>query len=514
MGSRIPDFVTRQLASSVTGTVGIQESGSRLFEGISQGAAQVFNAASAAKVERNRVMDSIEADATAREYEAKVEEGLTLIQTQFASDPDQGLREADSKASEFVNTTLDGIPTSRVKSLVSTRLSGINRVLRTGMKKWVRDQKVRNTANNFTKVDNIEAGALRTDPSVEAWAASMARHELRTLDANKLYSPTQAKTAMDRGRESRTKGLLNGLLKQSPAEGARLLDTGMFDEFLSQDTITQYQSDFKSGVKGAVKEQEYQNQIDAFANIDGLETMVRNKELTVDAIDAAKNEAEDTGRMTPALSKYLETARKIATENVDLTSVDVQDIVLNLNDNLRELNVDSDKRTSNANLEDIAGFMAKVNGEFTDGNITDKTRTRLLDNVTTPFNRKIQREEGSKGALGIISFGYFGAPSSPYDAGYLKTNDWLDDRNFSDGVKSKAKFNILDGMLREISQFKEDGIIITNEFVENIVDREIQKEVFRQNPKLRNLPPEGKPYRLKNGQKVLAKPDGTITPIN
>lgn len=513
MGSRIPEFVTRTLASSVVGTVGVDTSKSRLFESISADAARVFNVSATALAQRKQTIDSVDADARTREYEAKVEKGIAAIQTQFASDPNAGLREAEVQANQLLNDTLSGIPTSRVKSLVSTKISGINRVLRTGMKKWVRDQDIRNTGNNFTKVDNIEAGALRTDPSVENWVASMARHELRTADANKIYSPTQSKTAMDRGGESRTKGLLNGFMADSPAEGARLLATGIFDEFLPQGAIEQYRKDFKSAVKGAVKEQEYQNQIDAFANIDGLETMTRNKELTVDAIDAAKNEAEEAGRMTPALSRYLETARKIATENVDLTSVDVQDIVLRLNDNLRELNVE-DKKTTNANLEDIADFMAKVNGEFTDGNITDKTRTRLLDNVTTPFNRKIQQEEGGKGFVGIVSFGYFGAPSSPYDAGYLKTNDWLDDRNFSDGVKSKAKFNILDGMLREISKFKEDGIIITNDFVENIVDREIQKEVFRQNPKLRNLPPEGKPYRLTNGQKVLAKPDGTITPIN
>ncbi len=516
MGNRIPEYVTRTLASSLTGTIGVQTSGENLFSGIAQVGADVFNTTTAILAERKRVIDTVNADAKAREFEAQIDVSTVKAQEAFSSNPQLGIRAVNDSGTLELNEFLNTIEDSQVKGLVASRASTILRANNSTMKRWAKDQEVKNAGNNFTKVDNIEAGALRLNPSMEAFAKSIARHETRVDQANKIFSVTQSKTAMDRGRESRAKGVIFGFMEQSPVEGDRLLKSGVFNEFLSPDELHQLSKDMRNAVEGAREKQIYDDEVDVITKMMGAELLLREGNLTVDFVDGVINELLEQDRLTPEKEKALDDLRIIAAKSVDLTSIDVQDNLLKRYDQLRGLNVEADKRTATANVKQLGKFIADVNRDYKNGMMTDKKRMQLLDQVETPFNADAQDTKGKKVGFfrGAFTSRKRGEFSSPYDAGFIKTDDWLNARNFTDNTKNKAKANILSGMMESMEDAVTSGIIVTDELVEGFIDIEIRKEIARQNSKLSNIPPEGKAMRLLNGQKVIVKQDGSMTPIN
>ena len=515
MGARIPEFVTRTLASGLTGTIGVQTSGERLFSDIAQAGASVFSVSTSILAERKRVMDTVEADAKAREFEAQIDVSTQASQTKFSKQPRLGVKEANNegalKLSEFLNTIED----SQVKGLVSSRASTILRANSTAMKRWANDQEVKNTANNFTMVDNIDAGALRLNPSMEAFIKSIARHEGRVDQANKIFSASQVKSAMDRGRESRAKGVLHGFMQQDPVKGAQLLKTGVFDAFMSSDDIEKFTEKMKKKIKGRAVQIKFDNMLNTLKQFEGAEEALNNAELTIDMVDGMEIEIEETGRMTPTIQAAINDLRDVAAENRSLTSINDDDTIINLNDELRSLNVSADKRDANANLEKLFQFRANVLKASKNNSITPKMRKSLLNHVVTPIGDKIADAGADRSLFGIpVPWDLFGSPNTPHDVGYLKINNWLDDMGFSDTIHNKDKAKMLTDMLTEIEEARGAGQVINNTLVDEIAQRQIVRELQRQNSKLINIPPEGKRMRLRNGQKVLVMPDGTITPIN
>jgi hypothetical protein len=519
MGSRIPEFVTRQLASSVTGTTGIDNSRSKMFGAISSGAAQVFKATAAFAAERQRVTQFVEADKLQKEYELGAEKSVSAIQKEFADDPSSSVEAFDKLSTEALNDSLSTINSPRLQAMVSQRISSTNRTIRKGLKKWASDQEVRNAGVNLTAVDNMEAGILQTDPnpSIEKWAMSMGEHETRKSMYDSVYSPENAVKGMNRGRTARTKGFLYSMMREAPAEGLSLLDSGMFSKFLSTQEFDSMHDQLESSVKGFSEQAKFDQKVVTLKNHNSAEILIRQNKLDPAAVTKLQDDEEEAnGKLSFERKESYKDLMKIATENVDKTAVESQAVRIRLQDHLRSLNVATDKRTSGAQLEQISGFMHAVNRAHAKGEIGGKFREKLLNNVTTPFNEQLQAEEGDRGTIGFLTFGYFGKPSSPYDAGYLKAQDWLDERGFSDKVGMDAKDNILNGMLDRVDDATQTGQILTDALVESFVETEIQSELFRQSPKLRNIPAKGMVVTLDGGKGDTYRimPDYSFTLLN
>ena len=504
----IPETVTRRLPSAVVGTLGVDPSGEQLGLAVARAGEQVTRTLLEKQAKRKQTLDIISAQAEIRKYETSMDEISKVNQGSFRDDPQGGVKQTLNDGETLLNSTLQDIGDDNVRAMVATETT--SSLIRTGnsMKGWAHQQEVINGAQDFTSVTDADAAQLSQTPDLISMGTMLANHNLREGQAKALYGKNWPE-AMKKGRQSIIKGQITGYELNDPQEGIKFLEETDFKGAFDSEEIKGFKKDMRSSFEGWNKKVELDKKINTLSLFDGVAKRQKEGELDVAFVDQLELELDDENLLTPEVQKLVDDVRKVAAENMDLDSVHATKIFNNLNDDLRRLQISSDKTEADATLTELFKFRSKVYEASANGEITPKERRSFLDQIETPSKEMIARDD----VAFERKFKIFGGATTPEGAAFDKVNGWLEEMNFSEEVAETAKAKILSDTFIEMTELRDRGVEVTLDSVDILVERHFREEETRQNAALRHIPPEGKAMRLKNGNKILLLPSGVRIPI-
>lgn len=510
----IPETVTRRLPSSVVGTLGVDTSGEKLGQAVAAAGEKVFGAVTQKVAERKRTLDIIAAQAKIRQYESDMDGISSVNKGNFKDNPKGGVDKTFEDGETLLNSTLEGIEDESVRAMVAQGTTSSLRRSGNQMKGWAHQQEVVNGAFNYSQVTNISAEQLSKNPDVDLMEEFIVNEFAREDQAKMLFGKDWP-TAQKQQIQSIMKGQISGLELKDPITGLRFLKEYDFKGAFTSDEMKKFEKDMKSSVTGWNEKIKFDKGIDTLNLFDGAAEKFKRGEFDVQFVDQLEIEMDDNGLLSPEVQDVIDDLRKIAAENTDPNSVHSTEIFNKLNDELRNLEISSDKMESDAKLAALFKFRANVYKASANGNILPRERQSFLDQIITPSGDKIEKDQVNfgKGILGAVTFGWFGKTSTPEGAAFDKVNNWLGEMNFSEEVSAKAKGNILSKAYIEMTELNKSGTAVSIEDVEGIVEPLIREELARQNDILQHIPAEGKAIRLKSGEKVLILPSGIRIPI-
>ena len=273
MGS-IPEFLTKQLASSVVGTLGVDKSGQRLGESIAGVGARAANLGFRELAKRKQVLDTTEAETKQREFDVQLSEEIRNIQKDFRDNPAGGLVQIKIRSKEMSEEFLNDIVSDSVRSLTSIRIGqGISQKTKS-LQQWSFNQEVINFGKNLeTSVDALGERVSNTTDVFE-FLDSIDEAEKLFESGDAGLSAVNAKKFRESGKEFLAEQFLNNLLEKDPVQARDLIENKLFEDFLPDNKVESFE--LKSAenafmVEAAVDIKEAVKNVESNPNLTALE---------------------------------------------------------------------------------------------------------------------------------------------------------------------------------------------------------------------------------------------------
>ncbi len=517
----IPETIFRPLVSSAVGTAGENRAGEILGQAVARAGERITVNFIAKEAVRQQTLDIIASEAKVRAYEAEVDESILEAQKKHAADPKLGIKEIFDLNETLLNKRLEGITSEFERALFASKASTVVRRKNREMRSWARSQEVINASQDFTSITDTNAAQLKLNPDVDKFWEFIALHNLRKPLAKQIYGKNWS-DAMRKGNQSMAKGLLAGYEDDNPYFGLELIRSGTLNKFFNGEELADLEEKMKSSIKGWDESLKFENNLTVLGEFSGADELARNGKLTTFKVDELELRLDDQQLLTPKVQVEVDKLRKIAAEKTDLTAIENTEILAKLYDELRNLQISSDKLTADATLTEIFKFRSHIYSASANGKISPDQRENFLLQIETIKTTGLLEATGGSSVIDSVSdspffvqkiFSLFSTPATPEQHAFGKVYDWLKTMNFSDNVEKKAKVKILNDTMIEITEMREQGTKVTNDIVDKLIEKHFREELARQNPTLQNLPSDGKAIRLKSGKKVFLFPDGTSKPI-
>ncbi len=518
MGS-LPEFLTKHLASSVVGTLGVDKSGQRLGESIAGTGAKIANVGFKQLAERKKTIDIVKSQAEVREFENELNELSKENRSNFIDDPQAGIKQFNEDSSNLFDDILGTLEDPSLRRLFA---QGGTQVLRGQTNKaiaWGATQEIVNAAGDFNSVINLDAGQLKSTPSRELYEEKLAILEGKKDLIKKIWGKSSG-NQMAASKESLSKGYLHGLMNENPLEGRQLLKEGFFNGRLDTTEQVKFEGQMESSIKGWKDKIDLEARTTTIEKYGGIEKLWLEGRLDTAAVNALSDEMDITmiedgkGGVVSLTEKFPELKEinkdllKIAAENTDIKSIESIAVVNKIADSVRRLNISPDKRTADGVLEDIMKVRGEIIEAVANRQMKSEKARGFLDQLTTPMIDKLSEAKGKANWLG------FGNWKTPQDAMYDSVvNKLAQFPNMSEEVGERMKANVITQTLDELSRMKERFQPVTNEVAIAVAGRFIQAEWAKENPALQDIPKEGKLMRMKNGSVIKFLNGGVTVPF-
>ena len=523
---RIPEFTTQKLASADVGTLGIDRSQEEAFGAIADATRQVAGRLHQEQQERQKILDVVEAEKQLREFEGTLTKASGEIQTKFANQPEDGVKEIGRAGEELINLTLEDISSPNVQAMVARGSSAVLRSSNRTAMKWGADQQIIVADENFNRVTNLDSADILQSGSVELYKRKMEYHEQRETLARGIYGK-QAPQKMQEGRESLSKSLLHGLMEKQPLEAKKLLDGGFFTGVLTTDDQVAFGKKIDEKIKGWNDTLDFNSTIQTLEMFQGAEKLWTEGKLSIATVDTMEDNLHTTfvedgqgGTISlmdkfPQLQEQVDDLRTIAAQRTDINSIENLQIVANLEDEVRGLNISGDKRDAQTNLSEMIRVRGKIIKASANGSLKPDKTMYFLNQLATPLMDKLQ-DAPEKAWHNFIT--KFFTSVTPENVSYDRTNAFLEDSNYSQPVRDKMKADVLTTVVEEITNLRSDREItggdVSSEEALAITNKAIQKAQAKQNAALQHIPEEGKILQLKSGKIIKVFPNGIVLPLN
>jgi len=516
MGS-ISEFITRQLPSAAVSTLGVDPSATRFGEAVAGLGAEIANEGFQVLRERKKTLDIVESQSEIRKFEAEMNELTKTNREQFADNPEAGVKQFNIDGEKKLNDTLGNIEDTNIKRLFAQGSSQVLRGQANSAFTWASNQQVINAAGDFNEVINMDSGELKETPSVELFKEKLAILESKKGLVKGIWGKGSGQQ-MANSKESLSKGLLHGLMDTNPLEGRELLKQGFFNGLLDTTEQTKFEGQMESSIKGWRDKLDLDARTDTIQKYGGVEKIWLAGELDTAVVNSLSDEMDSTlvndgnnGLISltekfPELKEINKDLLKIAAENTDINSIESIEVVNDIADKVRRLNISPDKRTADAQLADLM----KVRGEIIKAVANRQMKTAkaegFLNQLTTPMIDKLSDVKGKAEWLG------WGNWKTPEDAMYDSViNKLAVLPNMTHEISERIKANVITQTLDEINRDK--LTTTTEESAISIAGKFLEAELAKENPALANIGKNGVPMMLPNGKKVMVFKGGITIPI-
>ncbi len=519
MGS-ISTFITRQLPSAVTGTLGVDPSAGKFGEAIAAVGAQVAESGFQALQERKATLDIVESQATIRKYEAGLSKLTAENREKFIDDPEAGVEQFNIDGEKLLSDTLKDIKDPNIRRLFANGGSQVLRGQTNSSIAWASKQQIVNAAGQFNEVINMDAAELKQNPSPELYKEKMAILESKKGLIKHVWG-TNSGQQTENSKEALSKGMLHGLMETNPLEGRDLLKEGFFNGALNTTEQAKFTKQMESAITGWREKLELDAYVETLQKYGGVEKLWVEGNLDIAAVNAFSNEMESTmindgkggvislTEKFPQLKEINADLLKIAAENTDINTIENIDVINKIADNVRRLNISPDKRTADADLAELIKVRGEIIKAVANGQMLTKQAEGFLNQLTTPMLDQLSQARGKK------KFIFVGKQVTPENAMYDSTNRNIAMYpNLSTSESEEMKANVTLQALEEINKRRARGEVITNESAIAIAGKFQEEEWAKMNPALANIPKEGKGMQLRSGQKLRFHKGGVIVPIN
>ena len=503
---RIPEFVSRKLASSVVGTPGVDPSGEIIGRSIAGAAGRIADVSFREMAQRQRVLDTVDANQNSAEFGIALDKTTVEVQTEFKDNPVAGVEAFLVQGNNLSNQFLGNVDSESVKQLTTLKYQeNINRRLNS-MRSWAANRQVAIAGSKITSNINLLAtqAAAMDDPNA---LTSIFSEAAKTIDASiGVLSAKEAAKFQKLAPEAIAKGYFYGQLERDPVHAGQLLDEGFFSKQFTPEEINGFKKDTQKAIEKKGETDNYNLLIDVSRSHENLAKQYKEGTLTVGEIDQLKINFEDQEASAEEL-KFLDIMRDLVIETADLDAVDNAEEYSKLMDNWHQLQVKKDGTSAKGALEDILRFQTQAGIAHRSKVITKEKFNQFLRLTATPVNDKIETEKGERGGI----FG-LGGPASKLDTGYIKIVNWLKtnklDKNFD------VKKHMLTSLVSSFDKRREANPDIKFAEVDAISADIISREQRRVNDTTGSIPKEGELKIDKFGRKALIFPDGTYKRVN
>ncbi len=228
----IPEFMTRQLASSVVGTLGVDTSGQRVGEAIANVGARVGNIGLTEMAKRKEILNTTEAETKQREFDLSLSEEINRIQKDFSDNPDEAMKEIEERSNIMSEEFLSKISNARVKELASIRIEQAKTRKSKELQSWTFNQEVINFGKNLESSVNTLGEVVSNTTSLDVFKTVMEDAE-KLIESGYGGLSTKNATNFENGtKQFIAEQFINNLLEEDPIQARELLDLDVFTDLL------------------------------------------------------------------------------------------------------------------------------------------------------------------------------------------------------------------------------------------------------------------------------------------
>ncbi len=518
----IPEFQTRRLASAVTPTLGADPHAGSLQGGIAAGLATIGGVLKGRKAEKQKVLDVVEAESMLRDFEAEMKGASDEIKQKFAEQPDDGVKQIGTAGEQLIKLKLDDIKNQNVKMMFARGASASLRNQGKAADGWANVQKVVKADENFSRVTIMQSGDLKAEPYLEGepitakFERELGYHEDRVKLSQGIYGKQSAKK-MQEGREGLSKSWLHGLMNDDPLVAKELLERGYFTGLMSGKDIEAYEAKAKNKIKGWQEEVKFESTLAAFGNFKGLQSLWFKGELNIAAVDVAEDklytQTVKDGKggeiplieAHPELQEHIDTIREIVATRKDITfkeTIESMKVSLAIEDEIRRMQIDSDKMDATATLEQLIDVQGKIYKAVLNGQLAPKKAEYFLNQMETPTVNTIDEAKDTRWFKSWRA-------ATPESTIYDSTNTFLENGNFSPEAQGRMKSGILTDVIDQfnaINSARESyGGSVSVEEAKVIVQKAIKNAETKESALFGDG--KEKTIRLRNGKVITINKD-------
>lgn len=390
--ARIPEFETRQLASSAVGTPGVDKSQEMLWTSAANAAKGVEDSALALSKRRQEAQDQMLAAKTSLEQQRQMEEMTIKHNEQYANSDvpiEQQQAEYDKKAKE-IQTNLMGTlasPGARYRfELTGSEYAGnaaIKQLRTADRNRAILAHKTTVTELDKTSMDIADLGS-NTALTFEEKKAQI-EEKLKLADqliVGPHLTPEDSANLAKAKPEMMAKAYAATAMLTNPAEVIQMIDSGVFGKELSPVVASQLKEEALKALPAFKERAELMAALGDGKTFSGVLQKISAGDSKAAAIELA-NMPDSTQKRVFQQQLY---RTKLNVENDPYQQARLQDRFL-------QLEVDSKTKTAKANALDIIEYMTDVSQTATNGGINKKTFDSLLATAVVPFLAKIGDEQ-------------------------------------------------------------------------------------------------------------------------
>ncbi len=513
----IPEFITRQLPSSAVGTAGLRQP--TLGAAIAGAGAQIANIGFKQLAERKQTLDIVKSQAELRKFEGELNKLSAKNRSKFIDDPQAGIKQFNVDSEKLFNDTLGDLKDSSLKRLFAQGGSQVLRGQTNSAIAWGSNQEIVNAAGDFNLVINMDAGELKLTPSKELFEKKLQILKGKKGLAKKIWGKSSGEQ-MASSVESLSKGYLHGLMNDNPLEGRHLLKTGFFNGLLDTTEQKKFQGQMESSIKGWSDKIDLDARVETIQKYEGIEKIWVDGDLGTDIVNKLIDEMDTTmvedgkGGIISLTKKFPELAEinkdllKIAAENTDVNSIENVEVVNDIADKIRRLNISPDKRKAEAKLAEMMKVKGDIIKASANGLLKSGKAESFLNQIKTPLIDKLSQAKGKKKWI------FFGEQVTPENAMYDSVvNKLAQFPTMTVEISERMKANVITQTLDELNRRKKLFQPVTNEVAIAIAGKLMQAEWAKENPALQDIPKEGKLMRMENGSVMKFLNEGVAVPF-
>lgn len=519
MGSiNITSIKRRQLASSVVGTPGVNNSAARGLNSLANSSFSIARKLRQNGLVTNKLQAAKEAQATEEEIQKRTSELQVQANLDPSVDPQDILDDIKVESDLIRRRRLGEVKNREVRTMTDIIQRNASVSANNSNLKWALKVQGINAISNGTERINGLATFSEQNSDIEVFKRNLVSGELVARETAAVLSVKEGRDFIEDSPKSIATGYLNGLMRRDPELGRLIFRSeNIFNTIFDSGERKAIEKDFANAIDGKSVLTKQEALFSNNKTIDDIASDYVNGNLDPVKIQERKNELEANGTLTLQSRKFLDHAKEVSLTKAYLTSPDNVKIKSRLLSQYTQLQK-AFKDGQIISLEKLLDFKLAV-GEQTGININADTASRYLALVRVPIAEQ-EENFGRSGFLGGavdilkkgIGVGFFGQFSFEHDAqvgGIEKIESYLTASGLTGDRFEDARVSMIDDMLTRIQKIKRDnigGAEITDKIVSDVLGDVISEGSEKKGIPV--VPEKGRPVTVK-GVKLWLMPDGT-----
>lgn len=474
---KIPEFETRQLASQVVGTPGVDTSNERIFNAASRflgnlaGVSVGLHRLQQSKQQKallqqqalakKRQQSFIDASAMSHiaSLDAEIEKATIDFQQEFEENPFNVSKPYQNRLEGMINDRLEGIENADVRGIVRKKMFNSLPARTRSISKWESSQQVKTAFNKAVSSSNdfaVQAYQAGKIGGQEGFQRMLQIIKTRVPDMIVTYDQILSKEQTDQLKQDIPKsvvnGYLTGLIENQPIEAKEALSGGVFDKMLSPQEKVALKKDADRAVTGLQKKIEIDRLAsDISSNMDLYDKMKQGT-LSLPLIDERIKKTGSTPFLRNLRSSIISNDdRSFAVSNVERARfMDRVNLAV------------SQAKEGDLSRKEIIQKMIDLQAEGLElrnrGVIPDGDYERVLKDVTTPLADSVLEETGRRGVVDAVTDKLGLNAPDRFLLGFRMINKYLESLNAVDDPALKmAMAEDLHSLMRKAEQEKMTG---------------------------------------------------------